>query len=214
MAARLIHGFPVAWAVGGLATLLALLVGIGVGGAAGAAGGWIDLALCRLMDLAACFPSLVLALVLVAAADRPGLGTLVVAIGVTRWAGIARYFRAEVLRQRPLAYCEAARASGAGRPYLLARHIFPNALSPLLVTAAISVSSAILLETGMSFLGLGAPPPAASWGAVLSEAQRQVVPAWWLVLFPSLALFLTILGCNLVAEGVRDSSDPRISQVG
>ena len=214
VAARLIHGFPVALVVGGLATLLALLLGISVGAAAGAGGKWLDLALSRLIDLVACFPTLVLALALVAAAPRPGLWVLVLAIAATRWTGVARFFRGEVLRQRGLAYCEAARAAGAGRPYLLARHILPNALSPILVTAAFSVSSAVLLEAGMSFLGLGVPPPAPSWGSILAEAQRQVVPAWWLVLFPSLALFATVLGCTLVAEGYRDSTDPRISRVG
>ena len=214
VASRLIHGFPVALVVGGLATLLALLTGIALGAAAGAGGKWIDLGLSRFIDLVACFPTLVLALALVAAAPRPGLWVLVLAIAATRWTGVARYFRGEVLRQRELAYCEAARAAGAGRPYLLARHILPNALSPILVTAAFSVSSAVLLEAGMSFLGLGVPPPAPSWGSILAEAQRQVVPAWWLVLFPSLALFATVLGCTLVAEGYRDSTDPRITRVG
>ena len=214
VAARLVHGFSVALVVGGLATSLALLVGIGLGAAAGLGGRWLDLTLSRITDLVACFPTLVLALVLVAVADHPGLWSLAGAIAATRWTGIARFFRAEVLRQRNLAYCEAARAVGARRPYLLARHILPNALSPILVTAAFGVSSAVLLEAGMSFLGLGLPPPAPTWGSILAEAQRQTEPAWWLVVFPSLALFATVLGCNLVAEGYRDSNDPRISQIG
>jgi len=214
VAARLIHGFPVALLVGGLATLLALLLGISIGAAAGAGGKWLDLGLSRFIDLVACFPTLVLALALVAVAPRPGIWVLVLAIAATRWTGMARYFRGEVLRQRDLAYCEAARAAGAGRPYLLARHILPNALSPILVTAAFSVSSAVLLEAGMSFLGLGVPPPAPSWGSILAEARQQTVPAWWLVLFPSLALFATVLGCTLLAEGYRDSTDPRLTRVG
>ncbi len=214
VASRLIHGFPAALTVGGLATLLALLLGIILGAVAGAGGKGLDLLLSRLIDLFACFPTLVLALALVAAAPRPGLWVLVLAIGATRWTGIARFFRGEVLRQKGLAYCEAARAAGAGRSYLLVRHILPNALSPILVTAAFSVGSAVLLEAGMSFLGLGVPPPAPSWGGILAEAQRQVAPAWWLVLFPSLALFATVLGCNLLAEGYRDSQDPRIARVG
>jgi peptide/nickel transport system permease protein len=214
VAARLVHGFPVALEVGGCATLLSLLLGMALGAAAGGAGRWIDLLLSRFIDLAACFPTLVLALALVAAAPRPGLWVLILAIGATRWTGIARFFRGEVLRQRELPYCEAARAAGAGRAYLLARHILPNAVSPILVTAAFSVSSAVLLEAGMSFLGLGVPPPDPSWGSLLAEAQRQVVPAWWLVFFPSLALFATVLGCSMVAEGYRDSTDPRITPVG
>lgn len=213
VASRLVHGFRVALIVGGLATAVALLVGILLGAAAGSGGRWVDLGLSRLIDLGACFPALVLALALVAAADRPGLWLLVTAIAATRWAGIARFFRGEVLRQRALPYCEAARAAGARRPHLLLRHILPNALSPILVTAAFSVSNAVLLEAGMSFLGLGVPPPAPSWGAILAEAQRQVRPSWWLVVFPALALFATVLGCNLLAEGARDSTDPRISQI-
>jgi peptide/nickel transport system permease protein len=209
VASRLIHGFPVAVLVGCLATGLALVIGVVFGAAAGTGGRWADQGLCRLIDLVACFPTLILALALVSAVNRPGLGTLVGAIAVTRWTGIARFFRAEVLRQRGLAYCDAARAAGARKPYLLARHILPNALPPILVTAAFSASSAILLESGMSFLGLGVPPPIPSWGAILAEAQRQVQPAWWLVLFPSLALFLAVLGCNLLAEGHRDATDPR-----
>ena len=204
--ARVIHGFPVALLVGGLATLLSLALGLLIGGAAGASRRWIDLQLTRLMDLMACFPTLILALALAAAAARPGLASLVAAIGLTRWSGMARYFRAEVFRQRGLPYIDAARASGAGPARLIWRHFLPNSLAPILVTAAFSVGHAVLLESGMSFLGVGVPPGTASWGSILAEAQRQVVPAWWLVLFPSLALFLTVLACNLLAEGAQDAA--------
>jgi peptide/nickel transport system permease protein len=211
---RVIHGFPVALLVGGFATLLSLLLGLLLGGVAGLARRWLDLHLTRLMDLMACFPTLTLALALAAAASRPGLASLVAAIGLTRWSGIARFFRAEVLRQRDLPYIDAARAAGAGRPRLIARHLLPNSLAPILVTASFSVGHAILLESGMSFLGVGVPAGTASWGGILAEAQKQVTPAWWLVLFPSLALFLTVLACNLVAEGFRESTDPRLSRLG
>ena len=212
--ARVIHGFPIALLVGGLATLLSLLLGMLVGGIAGLGGRWVDLGLSRVVDLMACFPTLILALALAAAAKRPGVASLVIAIGLTRWTGIARFFRGEVLRQRGLLYCDAAVAAGAGAPRLLLRHLLPNALAPILITAAFSASHAVLLEAGMSFLGLGVPPGTASWGGILAEAQRQVVPAWWLVLFPSLALFLTVLGCNLLAEGLRESADPGLSRLG
>lgn len=214
VAARLIHGFPVALAVGGLATLLALGFGLAVGAIAGVGGARLDLIVSRFIDLMACFPTLVLALALAAAADRPGLWSLILAISATRWTGIARLFRAEVLRQRGLGYLQAARAAGAGPGRLIGRHVLPNALAPILVTAAFSVSHAILLEAGMSFLGIGVPPQAASWGGILAEAQRQVEPSWWLVAFPSLALFGTILGCNLLAEGIRRRADPGLSPVG
>jgi peptide/nickel transport system permease protein len=211
---RVVHGFPVALLVGGFATLLSLLLGLLLGGIAGLARRWLDLHLTRLMDLMACFPTLILALALAAAASRPGLGSLIAAIGLTRWSGIARFFRSEVLRQRDLSYIDAARAAGAGRPRLVTRHFLPNSLAPILVMASFSVGHAILLESGMSFLGVGVPPGTASWGGILAEAQKQVTPAWWLVLFPSLALFLTVLACNLVAEGFRESTDPRLSRLG
>ena len=211
---RVIHGFPVALLVGGLATLISLLIGLLAGGTAGLARHWMDLQLTRLMDLMACFPTLILALALAAAATRPGLGSLVAAIGLTRWSGIARFFRSEVLRQKGLSYIDAARALGAGRPRLIVRHLLPNSLGPILVTASFSVGHAILLESGMSFLGVGVPPGTASWGGILAEAQKQVTPAWWLVLFPSLAIYLTVLACNLLADGLRESTDPRLSRLG
>ena len=211
---RVIHGFPVALLVGALATLISLMIGLLAGGVAGLARRWVDLQLTRLMDLVACFPTLILALALAAAATRPGLGSLVAAIGLTRWSGIARFFRSEVLRQKRLSYVDAARAAGAGRPRLIVRHLLPNSLAPILVTASFSVGHAILLESGMSFLGVGVPPGTASWGGILAEAQRQITPAWWLVLFPSLALFLTVLACNLLADGVSESTDPRLSRLG
>jgi len=211
---RVIHGFPVALLVGGLATMLSLMIGILAGGTAGLARSWVDLQLTRLMDLVACFPTLILALALAAAATRPGLGSLVAAIGLTRWSGIARFFRSEVLRQKGLTYIDAAHAAGAGRPRLLLRHLLPNSLAPILVTASFSVGQAILLESGMSFLGVGVPPGTASWGGILAEAQNQITPAWWLVLFPSVALFLTVLACNLLADGLRECADPRRSRLG
>ena len=211
---RVLHGFPLALIVGGLATALSLGVGVSLGACAGLAGRWTDLVLSRLFDLMACFPTLILALALAAAATRPGVASLVLAIGLTRWTGIARFFRGEVLRQRSQLYCEAARSAGAGIGRLLFSHLIPNALAPLLVTAAFSASHAILLEAGMSFLGVGIPPGTASWGGILAEAQRQVSPAWWLVAFPSLAIFLTVLGCNLLAEGLQEASDPRLSRMG
>ena len=186
VAARLIHGFPVAIQVGGLATLLALLLGVSLGAAAGSGGKWLDLALTRFIDLVACFPTLILALALVATAPRQGVWILILAIAATRWTGIARFFRGEVLRQKEMGYCEAARAAGAGRSYLLARHILPNALSPILVTAAFSVGSAVLLEAGMSFLGLGVPPPAPSWGgSSRRRSGRWPRPGGWCSFRPS-----------------------------
>ena len=209
VAARVLHGFPVALLIAGLATLLSLGLGMLLGSLAGLAGGWLDLAIVRLVDLMSCFPTLILAMALAAAARRPGLASLVLAIGLTRWTGIARLLRAEVLRQRVQAYCDAARAVGTSRARLLLRHLLPNAMAPVLVTAAFSLSQALLLEAGLSFLGVGVAPGTASWGGILAEAQRLVTPAWWLVLFPSTALFLTVLGCNLTAEGMRESFDPR-----
>jgi peptide/nickel transport system permease protein len=206
---RVLHGFRAALLIAGLATLLSLGMGLLLGSLAGLSGGWLDLAIVRLVDLMSCFPTLLLAMALAASARQPGLASLALAIGLTRWTGIARLLRAEVMRQRVQSYCDAARAAGTTWGRLLIRHLLPNALAPVLVTAAFSLSQAVLLEAGLSFLGVGVPPGTASWGGILGEAQRLSSPAWWLVLFPALALFATVLGCNLTAEGLREELDPR-----
>ncbi len=214
LASRVIHGTRVSLAVGLLSALLALLVGIPLGAAAGYLGGVVDGAISRIIEAVLCFPALLLLLAILAA-DPPGLRSLpdavklAAVIALTAWIPIARYLRGEFLRLAGSDLVTAARASGAGHLRIILRHLLPSALAPVLVTAAFTVAGAITLEAAISFIGLGIQPPTPSWGGLLTEARHHVDRAWWLALFPGLALFLTVLACNLAGEGLRDLLDPK-----
>lgn len=200
--ARVIAATPTSLAIGLTAAVVSLFVGFAVGGIAGYFGGWTDLVLSRVIEVVLCFP--VLFLLLALAAFLPSSPTtIILAIGLTTWPGDARYARAEVMRARDLDYTRAARAAGATSGRILLRHLLPNALPPLLVSAAFGVAWAILAEASLSFLGVGLPPPAVSWGGILSAAPAHVDDGWWMALFPGLALFLTVASYNLLAEGLR-----------
>lgn len=205
LAARVIVATPISLAIGLIAAAMSLAVGFGVGGAAGYFGGATDLLLSRLIEVVLCFPVLFLLLAL-AAFLPPSPTTVVLAIGLTTWPADARYARAEILKAKSLDYTRAARAAGATSTRILLRHLLPNALPPLLVSAAFGVSWAILAEAALSFLGVGLPAPAASWGGILSAAPAYIEEAWWLALFPGLALFATVSAYNLLAEGLRQAT--------
>ena len=205
LAARVIAATPISLVIGVVAAAMSLAVGFGVGGAAGYFGGAADLVLSRLIEVVLCFPVLFLLLAL-AAFLPPSPATVVLAIGLTTWPADARYARAEILRARSLDYARAAKAAGATPARILVRHLLPNALPPLLVSAAFGVSWAILAEAALSFLGVGLPAPAASWGGILSAAPAYIEEAWWLALFPGLALFATVSAYNLLAEGLRQAT--------
>ncbi len=200
--ARVVAATPISLAIGLTAAAVSLVVGFAVGATAGYAGGLTDLALSRLIEVMLCFPVLFLLLAL-AALLPPSPLTVILAIGLTTWAGDARYARAEVLKIKELDYARAARAAGASTPRILVRHLLPNALPPLIVSAAFGVGWAILAEASLSFLGVGLPAPAVSWGGILSAAPAYIEEAWWLALFPGLALFVTVAAYNLLAEGLR-----------
>jgi peptide/nickel transport system permease protein len=200
--ARVVAATPISLAIGLVAGAMSLGIGFAVGATAGYFGGAVDLALSRLVEVMLCFPVLFLLLAL-AALLPPSPATVIAAIGLTAWAGDARYARSEVLKIRELDYARAARAMGASTPRILARHLLPNALPPLIVSAAFGVGWAILAEAALSFLGVGLPAPAVSWGGILSSAGSFIDEAWWIALFPGLALFLTVAAYNLLAEGLR-----------
>jgi peptide/nickel transport system permease protein len=200
--ARVVAATPISLAIGLTAAAVSLVVGFAVGATAGYAGGLTDLALSRLIEVMLCFPVLFLLLAL-AALLPPSPLTVILAIGLTTWAGDARYARAEVLKIKDLDYARAPRAAGASTPRILVRHLLPNALPPLIVSAAFGVGWAILAEASLSFLGVGLPAPAVSWGGILSAAPAYIEEAWWLALFPGLALFVTVGAYNLLAEGLR-----------
>jgi peptide/nickel transport system permease protein len=211
--ARLVRGARTSLGVGLFATALAAGVALAVGSLAGYYGGATDALLSRLIEVVLSFPALFIVLALLGV-DPPALrqvsdvARITLVVGLTGWTGMARYVRAEFLKQRGAAFVEAARAAGAGDARIIWKHILPNCLTPLLVSAAFFVAHAVLIEAAISFLGFGIQPPEPSWGSMLGEAQEAVSAAWWLALFPGGALFMTVLGANLLGEGLRQSLDP------
>lgn len=208
VAARLLHGARISLFVGAGGTLAALALGLLLGALAGHYGGVTDGIISLVVDVALCFPSLLLALALVSLTSSRGPWALVLVLAATRWARIARYTRGEFLRLRRGDLVRAARAAGAGEGRILARHLLPNALAPVLVTAAFSAAGAILLEASLGFLGLGVAPPLPSWGSMLADA-RSGAGAWWLVVFPGLTVFAALAAYGLIGEGLLHRLDPR-----
>jgi len=205
--ARIIAAAPVSLSVGLVASGISMVLGLLLGGIAGYAGGIVDLAISRLMEVVLCFPTIFLILALVAFLP-PSIWTVMAAIGVTSWPEEARYARAEILRAKTLDSTLALRAAGARPARILFRHLLPGALPPVLVSATFGVASAILAEAGLSFLGVGVPPPAPSWGGILGISEAYLDQAWWLAVFPGIAIFLTIAAYNLVGEAWRQALDP------
>lgn len=205
---RMIHGARVSLLVGFSATALALVVGSFLGAIAGYYGSVADWIVSRLIEVVLCFPFLFLVLAIVAL-FKPSLWTIMIALALTSWTTEARLVRAEFLRIRELDYAQAARASGARDPRIIFRHLLPNALAPVLVSASFGVASAVLTESALSFLGFGVALPAASWGSILAVAGEYIDFAWWLALFPGLAIFTTVAAFNLIGDRLRDVLDPR-----
>lgn len=208
VASRMIHGARVSLLVGFAAAAFALVLGSLIGAAAGYYGGGVDLVVSRLIDVLIAFPFLVL-LLAVLSLFGPGLWTIIFVLALSSWTAEARIVRGEMLRIRELDWTAAARASGASDAVILFRHLLPNAIAPALVTAAFGVSSAILFESALSFLGFGVQLPHASWGSILSTADDYLRQAWWLALFPGLAIFVTVLAANLIGESLRVSLAPK-----
>lgn len=206
--ARMIHGARVSLTVGLLATMMALVVGCFFGAIAGYYGGVADWLVSRLIEVVLCFPLLFLALAIVAFFG-PSIWTIMIALGLTTWTSEARYVRGEFLRIREMEFAYAARASGARDSRIIFRHLLPNALAPVLVSASFGVAYAILTESALSFLGLGVPLPTATWGSILSSAKQFIEYAWWLIVFPGVAIFLTVAAFNIIGDRFRDALDPR-----
>ncbi len=206
--ARLIYGTRPSLLVGFGATAIALLFGGLLGAAAGLRGGAVDLVVSRLADIVACFPPFILALAFVAAAGRAGVAPMVAAIALSRWTGTARYVRGEILRQSGSDLWAAARATGSSLPRLALHHLLPLLAPPLAVMAAFGVAHAIVLESGLSFVGLGVEPPAPSWGTILAEARTTLDAAWWPVLFPALALLAVLGALCLAADAASGKEGP------
>lgn len=214
VAARVAHGARVSLTVGFLAAAFALAIGVPIGAFAGFRGGVFDAVAGRAIEAVLALPSLLFALALVAAAPAwmealPDALRLAAVLALTGWTPAARYLRAEFHRLRGSDVVAAARSAGAPEGRIVLLHLLPAAVSPVLVTAAFAVGSAILLEAALSFLGLGVRPPTPTWGGILGDARFRIATAWWMAVFPGACLFFAVLGCNLVGEGIRDWLDPR-----
>jgi peptide/nickel transport system permease protein len=208
---RLLYGARVSLLVGFAAVLVAGAVGVTLGLVAGYYGGRLDDLLMRLGDVQLAFPVLVLAIAVLSVLGA-SLGNVIVVLGLTGWVTYARIARAETLSLRHREFVEGARALGARDAAILWRHILPNVLPPITVVATFSVARTIIAEASLSFLGLGIPPPAPSWGAMLDEGRNYLTTGWWLALFPGVAILALVLGINLVGDWLRDVLDPRVER--
>ncbi len=207
---RMIYGSRISLSVGLAAVAISTLIGIFVGAVAGYFGGWADQFFMRLVDIVLSVPALFFILMLVVFLG-PSIFNVMVIIGLTTWTDLARLVRAEVLSLKSREYVLAARASGASHARIIIRHILPNAMAPVFVSVTFGVAGAILIESGLSFLGLGVQPPDPSWGNILTSGKDYIETAWWLTAFPGMAIFATIISYNLLGEGLRDILDPRLS---
>jgi dipeptide transport system permease protein len=208
---RLIHGARYSLFIGVIVVGIALAFGIVFGLIAGFLGGWVDAVIMRVMDVVLSFPSLLLALVLVAILG-PGLFNAMIAIAIVYQPHYVRLARAAVLAERGKDYVIAARVAGAGPLRLMFRTILPNCLAPLIVQATLSFSNAILDAAALGFLGMGAQPPTPEWGTMLAQGREFILRAWWVVTFPGVAILLTVLAINLIGDGLRDALDPKLKR--
>ncbi len=208
---RMVHGSRVSLSVGFVAVSIYLVIGVIFGSLAGYFRGWVDIVVSRFIEIIICFPSFFLILTLIAFLPQ-NIYIIMAVIGFTGWPGVARLIRGEFFKQREMEYVMAARGLGLGAGRIMFRHVLPNSVAPVLVSATFGVAGAILTESALSYLGFGVPEPTASWGRLLASSKEFVDFAWWLVLFPGLAIFATITSYNLVGEALRDAIDPRLRQ--
>ncbi len=201
--ARMVYGIRVSLWVGLVAVGIATVVGLMIGAVAGYYGGWIDAVLMRFNDIMLCFPTFFLILAVITLLE-PNLINIMVIIGLTSWMGVARLVRAEILSLKERDFIQAARVMGGSNFWILTQHLVPNAMGPVWVSAILGVAGAVLVESGLSFLGIGVQPPTPSWGNMLLEGKATLGAAWWMTVFPGLAILVTVLAFNLAGEGLRE----------
>ncbi|MDO8962797.1 MAG: ABC transporter permease [Methylophilus sp.] len=205
---RMLHGGRISLLVGLVAVGISTLIGIILGALAGYYRGWVDTLIMRLVDIMLSIPSFFLILAVIAFLT-PSIINIMIVIGVTSWMGVTRLVRAEFLSLSEREFVQASRTLGAKDARLIFTHLLPNSLTPIIVSAVLGVASAVLLESGLSFLGLGVQAPQSSWGNILTDGKEYIQFAWWLSLYPGMAILITVLGYNLLGEGLRDALDPR-----
>jgi len=208
---RMLYGARISLSVGFIAVAIMLVIGVTLGVLAGYYGRWVDTSIMRLVEVMMCFPRFYLILMILAFLG-PSIIYVMIVIGFTSWTGLTRLVRAEFLSLREREYAIAAKALGASDLRIAFRHILPNALAPVFVSITLSLGGAILLESGLSFLGLGVQIPTPSWGNIISMGRFYIDSAWWLTVFPGLAILVTVLSFYLVGEGLRSMLDPRLKR--
>jgi len=208
---RMIYGARISLKVGFVAVGISTLIGVILGAVAGYYGGLLDSLIMRLVDIMLSFPSFFLILAVIALLE-PSIWNIMAVIGLTSWMGVARLVRAELLSLKEREFVSAARVLGASDPRIIFRHLLPNAMAPVLVAATLGVAGAILTESALSFLGIGVQPPTPSWGNILTAGKDNIEVAWWLSVFPGLAILITVLSYNLLGEGLREALDPRLRE--
>jgi len=206
---RMLYGAQISLSVGFVAVGLSMAIGVALGAWAGYAGGRADMLIMRSTDMVLCFPTFFLILAVIAFLE-PSIWNIMIVIGLTSWMGVTRLVRAEFLSLREREFILAAKSLGASPLRMIWKYLLPNAMGPIMVSAVLGVAGAVLVESGLSFLGLGVQPPNPSWGNILTEGKDNIQLAWWLSLYPGLAILITVLGYNLLGEGLRDVFDPKL----
>ncbi|MCK4260382.1 MAG: ABC transporter permease [Halanaerobiales bacterium] len=208
---RLLYGAQISLRVGLITQSITVVIGIFMGALAGYYGGKVDEIISYFINVFFAFPSLLFAIAIMATLG-PGLNNIFIALGAVSWPGLARIVRGQVMQLKEREYIEAVKALGGNDFQIIMKHIIPNCMAPVIVTTTLGVAGAILSEAGLSFLGLGAQPPTPSWGLMLATGRTYITSKSWLTIYPGLAIMFTILGLNLLGDGLRDALDPRLKQ--
>ena len=208
---RIVYGSRISLSIGFIAVGISVLIGVFFGSIAGYYGGRIDSIIMRFVDMVLCFPTFFLILAVIALLE-PSIFNIMVVIGATSWMGVARLVRAEVLTLKERDFIAASKVMGASDRWIILKHLIPNAIGPVLVSATLGMGGAILVESALSFLGIGVQPPTPSWGNILMDGKSTLGIAWWLTIFPGILILLTVLAYNLLGEGLRDMLEPRIRE--
>lgn len=206
---RILYGARISLSIGFIATLISVTLGTVLGAIAGYFGGKTDAVLMRFTDMVLSFPRLIL-LIMIVALFSPSIAVIIAVLGLTQWPNTTRIVRGDVLSLREREFIQAAHALGMGRARIIFKHLIPNVLAPVIVTATLGIGNTIVLEAGLSFLGLGVQPPTPSWGNMVADGRDSLLGAWWVATFPGLTIVLAVLAFNLVGDGLRDALDPRL----
>ncbi len=207
---RILYGARISLSIGFIAVAISITLGTSVGAVSGYFGGFVDSVLMRIVDTLISFPRLVLLITVIALFEQPSILVVVIVLGLTLWPSTARIVRSEVLSLREREFIEAARALGLGSPRIILRHVIPNVMGPVIVAATLGLGNIILIEAGLSFLGLSVPPPTPTWGVIINDGREFLLEAWWVSTFPGLAIVFTVVAVNLIGDGLRDALDPRL----